>query len=138
MDAPASPPNREARLVLAILACDDVARLRDFYVAAFGWRVEVEVPVYVELSTPGGMRVGLYLRGGFARNTGAPPAPAPAHGTTSTELYVRVADVAAALARLAAAGARVLSPPASREWGEVVAYTADPEGNVVAVACPTA
>jgi len=33
-------------------------------------------------------------------------------------------------------GARVLSELEPRDWGDKVAYYADPEGNVLAVACP--
>jgi predicted enzyme related to lactoylglutathione lyase len=124
--------------VLAILACDDVARLKAFYVAAFGWRATVDLPVYVELHVPTGLRVGLYERAAFARNTGEPPAPRPASGTTSAELYLRVDDVAVAFARLLELGGRALSPPAPRPWGDEAAYVADPEGNVVAVARPPA
>lgn len=122
--------------MLLVLACDDVPALRDFYVGTFGWRVMVDLPVYVELEVPTGLRVGLYLRAGFARNTGEPPAPTPTTGTTSCELYLRVDDVPAALARLVAAGGRLLSPVLPRPWGDEAGYVADPEGNVVAVSRP--
>jgi catechol 2,3-dioxygenase-like lactoylglutathione lyase family enzyme len=62
-----------ARLVLVILAVDDATRAAAFYRAAFGWRARVELPHYVELEG-GGVRVGLYRRDGYARNTGAAPA----------------------------------------------------------------
>ena len=137
--SPASPPPPPlVRHVLLVLACDDVVRLRDFYVGAFGWRVTVDLPVYVELDVPTGLRVGLYARPGFAKNTGEAPAARPAAGTTASELYLRVDDVPAALARLVAAGGRLLSPVHPRPWGDEAAYVADPEGNVVAVSCPLA
>lgn len=131
-------PNVPVRVhhVLVILACDDVARAKAFYVDAFGWRATVDLPVYVELDVPTGLRVGLYQRAGFARNTGEPAAARPAAGTTAAELYLRVADVPAAYARLVEAGGRPLSPPAARPWGDEAAYVADPEGNVVAVSRP--
>jgi uncharacterized glyoxalase superfamily protein PhnB len=40
--------------------------------------------------------------------------------------------------RLTAAGARVLSPVAPRDWGDDAAYFADPDGNVIVVARPIA
>ena len=134
----APPPPPLVRHVLRVLACDDVVRLRDFYVAVFGWRVTVDLPVYVELDVPTGLRVGLYVREGFARNTHASPAPRPSEATTASELYLRVDDVPAALARLVAAGGRLLSPTGPRPWGDEAAYVSDPEGKVVAVACPLA
>ncbi len=133
------PPSAvPVRHVLVVLACDDVARAKAFYVDAFGWHATVDLPVYVELHVPTGLRVGLYERAAFARNTGEAPAPRPATGTTAAELYLRVDDVPAALARLVAVGGRLLSPAGPRPWGDEAAYVADPEGNVVAVARPPA
>lgn len=120
--------------VLTILAVDDVARARAFYGAAFGWAVAVDVPVYVELALPGGMRLGLYERVGFGRNTGQVPARVPSGELAPTELYFQSDDLEAACARLEAAGARLLSARAARPWGDEVAYYADPDGNVLALA----
>jgi uncharacterized protein len=124
------------RHVLLVLACDDVARSKAFYGDVFGWRVVVDLPVYVEMEVPTGLRVGLYTREEFSRNTGEPSAPTPTRGTTASELYLRVGDVDAALARLVASGARLLSPAQRRNWGDVAGYVADPDGNVVAVSRP--
>jgi uncharacterized glyoxalase superfamily protein PhnB len=96
----------------------------------------VDLPVYVEMEVPTGLRVGLFDRQGYSGNTGEPSAPTPVRGTTASELYLRVDDVDAALARLLAAGARLLSPAAPRAWGDVAGYVADPDGNVVAVSLP--
>jgi catechol 2,3-dioxygenase-like lactoylglutathione lyase family enzyme len=124
------------RHVLVVLACDDVARSKAFYEAVFGWRVIVDLAVYVELEVPTGLRVGLYARTGFASNTGEAPAGRPPTGTTACELYLRVDDPEAALERLAAAGARLLSRVAPRVWGDEAGYAADLDGNVVAVSRP--
>jgi predicted enzyme related to lactoylglutathione lyase len=125
-----------ARHVLTILAVSDLARAASFYAAAFDWRRVVDAPVYVEHELPGGMRLGLYQREGYARNTGVlPSAPAPG-AIAPTEIYLHVDDVAAACARLESAGARLLSPAAPRDWGDEAAYWADPDGNVLVVARP--
>jgi catechol 2,3-dioxygenase-like lactoylglutathione lyase family enzyme len=118
-------------LSIVILAVDDLARAVAFYERAFGWEAVVRAPAYVELAA-GAANVGLYAREGFARNVGE--APGRATPLTATELYLRVPDLAAACARLDAAGARPLSPAGARPWGETVAYYADPDGNVLAVA----
>jgi catechol 2,3-dioxygenase-like lactoylglutathione lyase family enzyme len=122
--------------VLTILAVDDVARATAFYRDAFGWPETVAVPIYAELALPGGMRLGLYARDGFARNTGRAPARVPAGHLTATELYLHVDDLDGAIGRLRAAGAAELSPRARRDWGDDAAYFADPDGNVVVVATP--
>lgn len=124
------------RLALVILAVDDVARAARFYEGVFGWPAVVDVAVYRELALPDGMRLGLYQREAFAKNT-ATPAGARAPGqTTATELYLVVDDPAAMGARLAAFGARCLSPLTTRPWGDEAAYFEDPDGNVVVVARP--
>ena len=125
-----------ARHVLTILAVEDLARAKAFYEAAFGWERLVDVPVYVELAVPGGMRLGLYARDGFAHNTGQAPAPTPAGAITPTELYLWVDDLDGALERMTGAGARLLSARAARDWGDEAAYFADPDGNVVVLARP--
>ena len=124
----------ETRHVLTILAVADRDRAARFYREAFGWELAVDVPVYAEFRLPGGMAIGLYERHGFGRNTGRVPAAVPAGAIAGTELYLRTDDLADATARLEAAGARLLSPAAPRDWGDTVAYYADPDGNVLAVA----
>jgi predicted enzyme related to lactoylglutathione lyase len=126
----------EVKHVLTILAVADVSRAARFYAQALGWRPAVEAPVYVELQGPSGMRLGLYERQGFGRNTGQMPMAVPAGALAPAELYFHVDDVPAAAERLTAAGARVLSAAALRDWGDEAAYFADPDGNVVVVAKP--
>ena len=124
----------ETRHVLTILAVDDVARAAAFYVAAFGWTRTVEVPVYVELALPGGMRLGVYERHGYGANTGRAPIRIDPGEIGPTELYLRTDDLDGAVARAMDAGARMLSPCAMRAWGDDVAYLADLDGNVIALA----
>ena len=125
-----------ARHALTILAVEDLQRAVDFYEAAFGWPRIVSTPVYVELSLPAAMRLGLYQREGFARNTGQPPVRLPAGAIAATELYFYPDDLEDALGRVEAAGARKLSERAPRDWGDEAAYLADPDGNVLVLARP--
>jgi predicted enzyme related to lactoylglutathione lyase len=122
----------DPRLSLVIIAVDDRARSVAFYQLAFGWPLAVDAPTYAELALPAGMRLGIYDRQGFGKNIGE--VPRPAHGVTGTELYLHVDDLDAANARVLRAGARVLDPARPRDWGETVAYFADPDGNVIALA----
>ncbi len=122
------------RLSLVIVAVRELARARRFYDGAFGWAVAVDVPGYIEYALPDGMRLGLYHHEGFAKNTGAPASPRLAGHTTSTELYLSVDDLDAAIERVEAQGARCLSPRAKRPWGDTAAYYEDPDGNVVVLA----
>jgi lactoylglutathione lyase len=122
------------RLVLTILAVDDVSRSAAFYTTAFRWPATVEVPGYTELAVPGGMRVGLYQRDGFTRNTSVAAAPIPAGTVGPAELYLHADDLLETIERVSRAGGRLLSPLARRDWGDDAAYFADPDGHVVVVA----
>lgn len=127
-----SPPT----LALVILAVADVPWAVRFYRTAFGWRLQVETPVYAEFAIPAGPRLGLYERRSFGVNTRRTPLAVPVGAVTGTELYLATDDLPAAIERLAAAGARPLSDLALREWGDEAAYFADPDGNVLVVARP--
>lgn len=124
------------RHAITILAVDDVERAARFYEQAVGARRRVDVGVYVEMDLPDGPSLGVYVRGGFARNTGRPVAARAPGETSGAEIYFRVADAAAATARAVDAGAELLLPAAPRPWGEVVGYVADPDGHVLAFAQP--
>jgi uncharacterized glyoxalase superfamily protein PhnB len=56
------------------------------------------------------------------------------NGKPRAELYLHVADPAAFHRRALQAGALELSPPLPRDWGDVVAYSLDPDGHVLAFA----
>jgi predicted enzyme related to lactoylglutathione lyase len=126
----------EARLALLILAVEDLNRAVAFYRAAFGWSQTVDDAIYAEFALPGNQRLGLYARASFGRNTGQAPRSVTRGDITSTEIYLYVDDLAAAIVRVEGAGARALSPRAQRAWGEEAAYFADPDGNVVVLAQP--
>ena len=127
----------EARLGLLIFAVADLRRAVAFYVDAFGWEERVVTPSYVELALPGGMRLGLYEREAFAKNVRQPPPTPPLpDAIAASEIYVYPRDLVAAVEDLKRAGGRMLDALRERDWGDEVAYFADPDGNVVALARP--
>jgi catechol 2,3-dioxygenase-like lactoylglutathione lyase family enzyme len=127
-----------ARVALIILAVRDLERSLEFYRKVFAWPQCADVPVYAEFELPGGLRLGLYEREGFGRNTGQVPFAAPEGDLAATEIYFHTEDVHALIARLEAAGARPLSPLTPRGWGDEAAYFGDPDGNVIVAARPSA
>jgi catechol 2,3-dioxygenase-like lactoylglutathione lyase family enzyme len=130
-------PGAAARLGIVVLAVGDLERATAFYRAAFGWPAEVDTLAYVEFRLPAGMRLGLYLREAFGRTVGAEPHAPPSGSLASTELYLFPGDLEPAVERALAAGARLLRPVSPRDWGDDVAYLADPDGNVIALAQPS-
>jgi catechol 2,3-dioxygenase-like lactoylglutathione lyase family enzyme len=119
-----------------IFAVGDLARSLQFYEQAFGWprNERIDYANYVELHPPDGGSLGLFEREGYAGLVGAPPVELGNGHVSPSYLYVRVPELDETVARLEAAGARLLSPAADRSWGERAAWFADPDGNVVAVA----
>ncbi len=117
-----------------ILYVADQARSRDFYARALALTPRLDVPGMTEFDLPGGAVLGLMPEAGIARLLPAMPHPATAQGIPRAELYLLVDDPSAAHARTLAAGARELSPLASRNWGHEAAYSLDPDGHVLAFA----
>ena len=122
------------RLQMMILAVSDLPAAVAFYRKAFGWSTQVHSQELVEFKVPGETGLAVYRRENFGKNIGQ--VPATASGPTGTELYLSVPDLPTAIKNLEAAGARVLSPATLRDWGDVVAYFADPDENVIAVSIP--
>ncbi len=84
-----------------------------------------------------GARLGLMPQGNTRHFLGDDlGARRPADGCPRAEVYVRLDDLDAAVARLEAAAARCTSPRAPRGWGDEAAYYLDPDGYVLAVARP--
>jgi predicted enzyme related to lactoylglutathione lyase len=103
-----------------LLAPSDLAAAIRWYGEVLGLRV------FREYGT-GGLTTGIvyFLGGGYLELTGS-DAGGPAGAGVS--LWLQVPDLAAEHARLAAAGATVLQPPARMPWGLDECWIADPDG----------
>jgi len=109
----------------------DPAALREYYGDLFGWEFTVGDATTEKVSQPGayGFAAGAGINGGVGGGAGHRPA---------VLFYVNVPDVEAALAKAEAAGGRRLLGPEPATGDFTVGRFADPEGNVVGVAGPTA
>jgi predicted enzyme related to lactoylglutathione lyase len=120
-----------------IIYVADQQASRLFYHAVLGCAPRLDVPGMTEFDLNAGAVLGLMPAAGIKRLLGtAIPDPQSAHGIPRCELYLPADDPQAMLDRVVAAGGRVLSPPALRNWGEIVAYAADPDGHVLAFSTP--
>ena len=124
--------SRAAHFVLYVR---DQARSRDFYAAVLGRAPTLDVPGMTELALDDATMLGLMPETGIVRLLGPDVDPAKLRGVGRAELYLVVDDPAAFHARALAAGARELSPLLDRAWGHRAAYSLDPDGHVLAVAC---
>ena len=112
----------------------DVAAPAAFYRDVIGMRQVVDVPgIYVEFDT-GGSRLAFYRADLMGQVLGGTV------GTTAGDnllLCLRVADVDAEAARLAARGVRqVTAPHDQAAWLQRVAHFADPAGRVIELWSP--
>jgi catechol 2,3-dioxygenase-like lactoylglutathione lyase family enzyme len=118
-----------------ILYVRDQDQSRRLYAAALALEPTLHVPGMTEFALAGGCVLGLMPERGMRRLLGDRlPDPEPGHGIPRAEFYVHVDDPAACHRRALAAGFTELSAPASRDWGDLVAYSLDPDGHVLAFA----
>ncbi|MBL7925163.1 MAG: VOC family protein [Bacteroidia bacterium] len=123
-------------LVEIILYVKSQSASTTFYSAVLNAAPVLDVPGMTEFMLNEHCKLGLMPNAGIARILGD-RLPHPDHGSgiPRCELYLVVDDLERACARAAAAGALLVSPSEHRDWGDRVAYFADPDGHVLALAC---
>jgi uncharacterized protein len=124
--------NRRAHFILYVA---DQARAAAFYAAALDRAPSLDVPGMTEFELAAGAVLGLMPETGIRALLGPRlPDPAAARGTPRAEVYLIVDSPAEHHRRALQAGARELSPPLPRDWGDVASYCLDPDGHVLAFA----
>lgn len=119
---------------LIIFYVKDQDRSRLFYEHVLGMAPSLNVPGMTEFEWDG-CHLGLMPEAGIKRLLGdVLPDPAQASGIPRSELYLRVSDPNVYHQRAIKGGATELSPLQLRGWGELVAYSLDPDGHVLAFA----
>jgi predicted enzyme related to lactoylglutathione lyase len=117
-----------------ILFVADPERSKRFYIGLLDRQPVLDVPGMIEFDL-GGAKLGLMNMDNIARIISPPlPHPAEAMGGSRCELYIEVDDLDPAIANAIKAKAMVVDAVADRNWGHRVAYFADPDGHVIALA----
>lgn len=123
---------REARFILFV---KDQSLSARFYAQVFQCQPELDVPGMTEFRLQANVVLGLMPENGIARLLKeAITHPSEAKGAPRAELYLTVNEAQQFHKRALAHGARELSPLQLRDWGDEVAYCADPDGHVLAFA----
>ena len=117
-----------------ILYVSDLQRSRDLYAALLDRDPVLDVDGMAEFQLEG-CKLGLMPEDGIARII-APPLPHPGSGSgvPRCELYLLAEDLDPMLERATRCGLVTVDPAKDRDWGHRVAYFADPDGHVVALA----
>lgn len=128
------------KLGYTIIYVPDVAASLDFFERAFG----LERRFLHESGTYGELNTGATTLAFAAHELGDgnfPGGHVQAHSSPQPlgmEIGLVCDDVAAAHAQALACGAKQLSPPASKPWGQVVSYLRCPDGTLVELCTPIA
>lgn len=120
-----------------ILYVRDQELSKTFYSVVLGQEPILHVPGMTEFSLCGECILGLMPERGIKRLLGDRlPDPEPGRGIPRAELYLCVNDPGAYHLRALDMGALELSQLGPRDWGDIVAYSLDPDGHVIAFAKP--
>lgn len=125
------------RLGYVIHYVRDVAATLDFHERAFGLvrRFLHESGTYGEMET-GGTALA-FAAEAMVSEAGATFRPTRPDGTPpGIEIALTTPDVQALFDRAVAAGAAPLAPPATKPWGQTVAYVRDADGLIVELCTP--
>jgi uncharacterized glyoxalase superfamily protein PhnB len=128
------------RVTLLTLAVDDLDRAVAFYRDGLGFATEGIVGQQFEhgavafFDLEGGLRMALWKRASLAHDAGVPQGPRSATEFSLGHNVRTRAEVDAAMARAARAGATLVKPAADTFWGGYAGYFQDPDGHLWEVA----
>ncbi len=121
-----------------ILYVKDQRLSRDFYTRLLQQEPVLDVPGMTEFAVADRITLGLMPITGIRRLLGERiPDPLAADGIPKAELYLTVKDPSIWHDRALQAGGKELLPLQKMNWGDNAAYSADPDGHILAFACPS-
>jgi catechol 2,3-dioxygenase-like lactoylglutathione lyase family enzyme len=113
-----------------LLGVDDMERSKRFYVDGLGWKVQNDWNISVFFVPHGGSLVGFYGREGLADMVGASREHSGFGGVVFNYVVRSEARVDEVMAEAERAGAQILKPAATLQWGGYGGTFADPDGYV--------
>ena len=113
-----------------LLGVRDMDRSRRFYTEGLGWEVQRDYGISVFFEPHGGSLVGFYGRDGLAADNGASPEGSGFSGLVLTYVVRSEARVDEIMAEAEKAGATILKPAATLQWGGYGGSFADPDGYI--------
>jgi uncharacterized protein len=113
-----------------LLGVNDMERSKRFYVDGLGWKVKDDYKISVFFVPHGGSLVGFYGREGLADMVGAGRASSGFSGVVFNYVVRSEARVDEVMEEATRAGATILKPAATLQWGGYGGTFADPDGYV--------
>lgn len=120
---------------MVILYVADQQRSRLFYEKILKQKPLLDVPGMTEFILADNFKLGLMPEKSIAKIlTPFITHPEKGNGIPRCELYLFVDNPAVSLERAVSAGAKEISKAEQKDWGDRVAYCADPDGHILAFA----
>ena len=111
-----------------LLGVRDMDLSKRFYTEGLGWKVQQDYRISVFFVPHGGSLVGFYGRDGLAASVGASPEGSGFSGLVLNYVVRSEARVNEIMAEAGKAGATILKPAATLQWGGYGGSFADPDG----------
>ena len=113
-----------------LLGVRDMDRSKRFYTEGLGWKVQHDYRVSVFFVQDGGSLIGFYRRDGLATSVGTSPEGSGFSGFVLNYVVRSETRVDEIMAEAKNAGATVLKPPGTLQWGGYGGSFADPDGYI--------
>ena len=113
-----------------LLGVRDMDRSKQFYTEGLGWKIQHDYRVSVFFVQNGGSIIGFYGRDGLASSVGASPEGSGFSGLVLNYVVRSEARVDEIMAEAKKAGAAILKPAATLQWGGYGGSFADPDGYI--------
>jgi uncharacterized protein len=120
----------KARVSSILIGVRDMDRSKQFYTEGLGWNVERDYGISVFFEPEDGTLIGLYGRDGLAADVGTSPEGSGFGGLVLDYVVRSEARVDEIMADAAKAGATILKPAATLDWGGYGGSFADPDGHI--------
>lgn len=121
--------------MMFIIYVKDQDKSKDFYKKVFQQEPVLDIEGISEFTLADNVSFGIMPESGIMRILDDKiPNPAMARGIPRNELYLYVNDIDDYIKRVFDAGGKIISGPKLRNWGKVVAYCMDIDGNILAFA----
>ena len=124
-------------IIQFILYVKDQSAAGDFYRKVLYLEPLLDVPGMTEFQLTENTKLGLMPENGIAKILqDKTPHPATGSGIPRSELYLLVEKPEEYFQRAIENSANEISPVQPRDWGHRAGYVGDPDGHVIAFACP--
>jgi uncharacterized protein len=120
----------KAHVSSILLGVEDMDRSKRFYTEGLGWEVEQDYGISVFFEPDGGSLVGFYGRDGLADLVGTSPEGSGFRGMVLGYVVRSEARVDEIIADAEKAGATILKPATTLQWGGYGGTFADPDGYI--------